>query len=172
MTVANLGVVFGPTLLRPQEETVAAIMDIKFQNIVIEILIENHEKVIRVYLVTVSEEFALGGGWVGTGIQRGPVFTLLMRTLVVMKSLMLVMTAVTIIISWWQCGSSGGYGSNSGEHLLSFYSVLGTVLSTYVVFLSSQQSDEEGTIIISHFKDVLFPLFCNFVVLVWIYNIF
>ncbi|KAM5213942.1 rho GTPase-activating protein 26 isoform 2-T2 [Hipposideros larvatus] len=45
MTVANLGVVFGPTLLRPQEETVAAIMDIKFQNIVIEILIENHEKI-------------------------------------------------------------------------------------------------------------------------------
>lgn len=45
MTVVNLGVVFGPTLLRPQEETVAAIMDIKFQNIVIEILIENHEKV-------------------------------------------------------------------------------------------------------------------------------
>uniref|UniRef100_A0A3Q2E0C9 Rho GTPase-activating protein 26 n=1 Tax=Cyprinodon variegatus TaxID=28743 RepID=A0A3Q2E0C9_CYPVA len=45
MTVANLGVVFGPTLLRPQEETVAAIMDIKFQNIVVEILIEHHEKV-------------------------------------------------------------------------------------------------------------------------------
>ncbi|XP_077183057.1 rho GTPase-activating protein 26 isoform X2 [Paroedura picta] len=45
MTVANLGVVFGPTLMRPQEETVAAIMDIKFQNIVVEILIENHEKV-------------------------------------------------------------------------------------------------------------------------------
>ena len=45
MTVANLGVVFGPTLLRPQEETVAAIMDIKFQNIVVELLIENHEKV-------------------------------------------------------------------------------------------------------------------------------
>ncbi|KAM4676276.1 rho GTPase-activating protein 26 isoform 4-T4 [Discoglossus pictus] len=44
MTVANLGVVFGPTLLRPQEETVAAIMDIKFQNIVVEIIIENHEK--------------------------------------------------------------------------------------------------------------------------------
>uniref|UniRef100_A0A8C9V9B4 Rho GTPase activating protein 26 n=1 Tax=Scleropages formosus TaxID=113540 RepID=A0A8C9V9B4_SCLFO len=51
MTVANLGVVFGPTLLRPQEETVAAIMDIKFQNIVIEILIENHERV-RVTAVT------------------------------------------------------------------------------------------------------------------------
>ncbi|XP_048850915.1 rho GTPase-activating protein 26-like isoform X1 [Brienomyrus brachyistius] len=45
MTVANLGVVFGPTLLRPQEETVAAIMDLKFQNIVVEILIENHERI-------------------------------------------------------------------------------------------------------------------------------
>uniref|UniRef100_F6U7L1 Rho GTPase-activating protein 26 n=1 Tax=Xenopus tropicalis TaxID=8364 RepID=F6U7L1_XENTR len=44
MTVANLGIVFGPTLLRPQEETVAAIMDIKFQNIVVEIIIENYEK--------------------------------------------------------------------------------------------------------------------------------
>uniref|UniRef100_A0AAQ5XIR7 Rho GTPase activating protein 10 n=1 Tax=Amphiprion ocellaris TaxID=80972 RepID=A0AAQ5XIR7_AMPOC len=44
MTVANLGVVFGPTLMRPQEETVAAIMDLKFQNIVVEILIEHHEK--------------------------------------------------------------------------------------------------------------------------------
>uniref|UniRef100_A0A673I3R1 Rho GTPase-activating protein 10-like n=1 Tax=Sinocyclocheilus rhinocerous TaxID=307959 RepID=A0A673I3R1_9TELE len=44
MTVANLGVVFGPTLMRPQEETVAAIMDLKFQNIVVEILIEQHEK--------------------------------------------------------------------------------------------------------------------------------
>uniref|UniRef100_A0A8C7HQ98 Rho GTPase activating protein 10 n=1 Tax=Oncorhynchus kisutch TaxID=8019 RepID=A0A8C7HQ98_ONCKI len=45
MTVANLGVVFGPTLMRPQEDTVAAIMDLKFQNIVVEILIEQHEKV-------------------------------------------------------------------------------------------------------------------------------
>ncbi|KAJ8262154.1 hypothetical protein GJAV_G00163070 [Gymnothorax javanicus] len=45
MTVANLGVVFGPTLMRPQEETVAAIMDLKFQNIVVEILIEKHEKI-------------------------------------------------------------------------------------------------------------------------------
>ncbi|KAL4631235.1 rho GTPase-activating protein 26-like [Arapaima gigas] len=47
MTVANLGVVFGPTLLRPEEETVAAIMDIKFQNIVVEILIENHERIFK-----------------------------------------------------------------------------------------------------------------------------
>jgi Rho GTPase-activating protein 10 len=45
MTVANLGVVFGPTLMRPQEETVAAIMDLKFQNIVVEILIKQHQKV-------------------------------------------------------------------------------------------------------------------------------
>lgn len=45
MTVANLGVVFGPTLMRPQEDTVAAIMDLKFQNIVVEILIEHHEKI-------------------------------------------------------------------------------------------------------------------------------
>ena len=39
MTAANLGVVFGPTLLRPKEETVASIMDIKFCNEVVEILI-------------------------------------------------------------------------------------------------------------------------------------
>uniref|UniRef100_A0AAQ4RS80 Rho GTPase-activating protein 10 n=1 Tax=Gasterosteus aculeatus aculeatus TaxID=481459 RepID=A0AAQ4RS80_GASAC len=45
MTVANLGVVFGPTLMRPQEDTVAAIMDLKFQNIVVEILIEHDEKI-------------------------------------------------------------------------------------------------------------------------------
>ncbi|XP_039657590.1 rho GTPase-activating protein 10 isoform X2 [Perca fluviatilis] len=45
MTVANLGVVFGPTLMRPQEDTVAAIMDLKFQNIVVEILIEHNEKI-------------------------------------------------------------------------------------------------------------------------------
>uniref|UniRef100_A0AAY4A598 Rho GTPase activating protein 10 n=1 Tax=Denticeps clupeoides TaxID=299321 RepID=A0AAY4A598_9TELE len=44
MTMANLGVVFGPTLMRSEEETVAAIMDLKFQNIVVEILIEQHEK--------------------------------------------------------------------------------------------------------------------------------
>lgn len=46
MTVSNLGVIFGPTLMRSQEETVAAMMNIKFQNIVVEILIENFIKVI------------------------------------------------------------------------------------------------------------------------------
>ncbi|KAA8586729.1 hypothetical protein FQN60_000565 [Etheostoma spectabile] len=54
MTIANLGVVFGPTLLRPQEETVAAIMDIKFQNIVVEILIEHHEKIFREVPISVG----------------------------------------------------------------------------------------------------------------------
>ncbi|XP_077960732.1 rho GTPase-activating protein 42 isoform X2 [Gasterosteus aculeatus] len=45
MTVSNLGVIFGPTLMRSQEETVAAMMNIKFQNIVMEILIENFSKI-------------------------------------------------------------------------------------------------------------------------------
>ena len=45
MSVSNIGVCFGPTLMRPEEETVAAIMDIKFCNLVIEILIENYNKV-------------------------------------------------------------------------------------------------------------------------------
>ncbi len=45
MTVSNLGVCFGPTLLRPEEETVAAIMDIKFGNVVVELLIDNCDKV-------------------------------------------------------------------------------------------------------------------------------
>ncbi|XP_065084410.1 rho GTPase-activating protein Graf isoform X2 [Ochlerotatus camptorhynchus] len=47
MSVFNLGVVFGPTLLRAAEETVAAILDIKFNNVVIEMLIENYEKIFK-----------------------------------------------------------------------------------------------------------------------------
>ncbi|KAL1110502.1 hypothetical protein AAG570_008030, partial [Ranatra chinensis] len=50
MNVSNLGVCFGPTLLRPEEETVAAIMDIKFCNVVVEILIENYNKVNYTYI--------------------------------------------------------------------------------------------------------------------------
>lgn len=46
MTVGNLGVCFGPTLLRDEEETVAAIMDIKFANVVVEILIENWRQIL------------------------------------------------------------------------------------------------------------------------------
>ncbi|XP_027013391.2 rho GTPase-activating protein 42 isoform X2 [Tachysurus fulvidraco] len=45
MTVSNLAVIFGPTLMRSQEETVAAMMNIKFQNVVVEILIQNFEKI-------------------------------------------------------------------------------------------------------------------------------
>lgn len=45
MTVSNVSVCFGPTLLRPEEETVAAIMDIKFCNVVVEIMIENFNQV-------------------------------------------------------------------------------------------------------------------------------
>lgn len=40
-----MGVIFGPTLMRAQEDTVAAMMNIKFQNIVVEILIEHFGKV-------------------------------------------------------------------------------------------------------------------------------
>lgn len=45
MTPSNMAVVFGPTLMRAEEETVAAMLDIKFQNIVVEILIEEYKKV-------------------------------------------------------------------------------------------------------------------------------
>lgn len=47
MTVANLGVCFGPTLMRPEEESVAAIMDIKFCNIVIELLVNNYDMIFK-----------------------------------------------------------------------------------------------------------------------------
>ncbi|XP_015277112.1 PREDICTED: oligophrenin-1 isoform X2 [Gekko japonicus] len=45
MTPSNMAVVFGPTLMRAQEDTVAAMMNIKFQNIVVEILIEHFDKI-------------------------------------------------------------------------------------------------------------------------------
>lgn len=45
MNVSNLGVCFGPTLLRPEEETVASILDLKFYNIVVEILIDNYQRI-------------------------------------------------------------------------------------------------------------------------------
>ncbi len=47
MSIFNLGVVFGPTLLRAVEETLAAILDIKFNNVVIEILIENFDLIFK-----------------------------------------------------------------------------------------------------------------------------
>ena len=45
MSICNLGVCFGPTLLRSEEESVAAIMNLKFCNVVVEILIENYDKI-------------------------------------------------------------------------------------------------------------------------------
>uniref|UniRef100_A0A665UU44 Oligophrenin 1 n=1 Tax=Echeneis naucrates TaxID=173247 RepID=A0A665UU44_ECHNA len=45
MSPSNMGVIFGPTLMRAKEDTVAAMLDIKFQNIVVEILIEDYKKV-------------------------------------------------------------------------------------------------------------------------------
>ncbi|XP_059152169.1 rho GTPase-activating protein 26-like isoform X3 [Physella acuta] len=47
MTVANLGVCFGPSLMRPEEESMAAIMDIKFCNIVVEILVNNYDEIFK-----------------------------------------------------------------------------------------------------------------------------
>jgi len=61
MTVSNLGVCFGPTLLRPEEETVAAIMDIKFCNVVVEILIDNYEKVSSAYIKIFMTHVSLCG---------------------------------------------------------------------------------------------------------------
>ncbi|XP_059207893.1 oligophrenin-1-like isoform X2 [Centropristis striata] len=45
MTPSNMAVIFGPTLMRAKEDTVAAMLDIKFQNIVVEILIEDSKKI-------------------------------------------------------------------------------------------------------------------------------
>lgn len=56
MTVANLGVCFGPTLMRPEEETMKAIMEIKFSNIIIEILISNYHKVSPTYPLFLDED--------------------------------------------------------------------------------------------------------------------
>ncbi|XP_075691757.1 oligophrenin-1 isoform X3 [Rhinoderma darwinii] len=45
MSPSNMGVIFGPTLMRAQEDTVAAMMNIKFQNIVVDLLIEHCNKI-------------------------------------------------------------------------------------------------------------------------------
>ncbi|KAI3373541.1 hypothetical protein L3Q82_022130 [Scortum barcoo] len=43
MTPSNMAVIFGPTLMRAKEETVAAMLDIKFQNIVVETIFSQPE---------------------------------------------------------------------------------------------------------------------------------
>ena len=45
MQASNLGVVFGPTLIRPEVETVAKINNIKYQNIIVEMMIDEKDKV-------------------------------------------------------------------------------------------------------------------------------
>jgi len=45
MAASNLGVVFGPTLMKSREETMAAIMNLKYQSIVIELLINEFSTV-------------------------------------------------------------------------------------------------------------------------------
>ena len=46
MQASNLGVVFGPTLIRPEVETVARINNIKYQNIIVEMMIDEKDKVL------------------------------------------------------------------------------------------------------------------------------
>ncbi len=45
MKASNLGVCFGPTLMRPEHETVASIVDIRYQNIIVETMIQHYNKV-------------------------------------------------------------------------------------------------------------------------------
>ena len=52
MAASNLGVVFGPTLLRSKEETMAAIMSLKYQSIVVELMVNEYEQVINVFCFT------------------------------------------------------------------------------------------------------------------------
>ena len=63
MKASNLGVVFSTTLMCPEQESVASIMDIKYQNIVIEMMISEMEKVIVCVCV-------YGGGGGGGGDYR------------------------------------------------------------------------------------------------------
>lgn len=46
MKASNLGVVFGPSLMRPERECVATIVDIKYQNIIVEEMIEQMDKIL------------------------------------------------------------------------------------------------------------------------------
>ncbi|KAJ0172439.1 hypothetical protein K1T71_011578 [Dendrolimus kikuchii] len=45
MCESNLAVCFGPTLLRPERETVASILDLKFYNVVVETLLHHYREV-------------------------------------------------------------------------------------------------------------------------------
>ena len=45
MAASNLGVVFGPTLMKSREDSMAAIMNLKYQCVVIELLIKEFDAV-------------------------------------------------------------------------------------------------------------------------------
>ena len=47
MSIFNLGVVFGPTLLKATEDSLAAVLEVKFNNLVCEILIENYDLIFK-----------------------------------------------------------------------------------------------------------------------------
>lgn len=47
MTPVNLGVCFGPSLLRPEVETVSSIYDIKFRNAIVELMITHCDKMFK-----------------------------------------------------------------------------------------------------------------------------
>ncbi|CAF0979025.1 unnamed protein product [Rotaria sordida] len=50
MTPVNLGVCFGPSLLRPEFETVSSIYDIKFRNAIVELIIIHYDKMFKTKL--------------------------------------------------------------------------------------------------------------------------
>jgi Rho GTPase-activating protein 26 len=56
MTGSNVGVCFGPTLLWPKDETVAAFLDIKFTSVVVEIFIEEYSSVSQYSVVAFGLE--------------------------------------------------------------------------------------------------------------------
>lgn len=45
MSTSNLAVCFGPTLLRPERETVASILELKFYNVLVETLLEHYAEI-------------------------------------------------------------------------------------------------------------------------------
>lgn len=45
MSESNLAVCFGPTLLRPERETVASILELKFYNVLVETMLENYDEI-------------------------------------------------------------------------------------------------------------------------------
>ena len=56
MKASNIGVVFGPLLMRPERESVATILDIKYQSIIVELMVEQMEKVRRIGRVRQREK--------------------------------------------------------------------------------------------------------------------